>query len=92
MFCVNSDKQLENEENTLIVNILGKIDCPKVTLCKNIADNILKKTKFLIRINFHIEFETQFDVLREKLLQEDIDFLPFEHSPILYSQQVKFYV
>ena len=92
MFCVNSDKQLENEENTVTVNILGKIDCPKVTLCKHIAENISKKTKFLIRFNFQIEFETQFETLRKKLLEEDLNFLPFEESPLLYTQQVKIYI
>ena len=75
MLIVNSNKQIENESNTITVYVLGRLDCPKVTLCKQIAEAITKNPNFLIRFNFQIEFETQFELLREKLLKEDTEFL-----------------
>jgi hypothetical protein len=86
MLNVNSDKQVENEANTIIIYVLGRLDCTKVTLCKQIAEKIVKnsKRKYLIRFEFEIKFETQFDLLKENLIKEDLDFLSFQSSPIIY--------
>jgi hypothetical protein len=84
MLKVNSDKHLENEANTITVHILGRLDCSKVTLCKQIAENMMKNSKYLIKFEFEIEFETQFDFSKEILLKEDLNFLSYETSPIIY--------
>lgn len=88
MLNVNSDNQKENELSTIALYILGKIDCPKVTLCIRIAEAMANNSKFLICFNFRIEFETQFELLREKLIQEDIGFLSLDSSPIIYYQVI----
>jgi hypothetical protein len=49
-----------------------------------------KDSKYLIRFNFQIEFETQFELLREELLKEDLQFLANESSPIIYCEEVNF--
>jgi hypothetical protein len=92
MLHVNSDKKLENEDNTIIVNVLGRLDCPKVTLCKQIAQNFIKNSTFLINFDFQIEFETQFELLREKLLKEGMEILSLKSSPIIYYQVLNFYL
>jgi len=86
MLNVNTDNQIENEANTIIVYVLGRLDCSKVTLCKQIAEKMLKNSnrKYLISYEFLIEFETQFDLLKENLIKEDLQFLSFQSSPIIY--------
>ncbi len=83
MLVANYDKHKEDEENKVNIFIVGRFDCPKVALCRILSDK-MKKDKCLVNINFMMSFETQFDQNREKLIKEDITFLEYSESPLIY--------
>ena len=74
--------------NTLV--ILGRIDCPKLTHCRTLISNILDKiTSKNMKTHFVICFETQFESLRNYLLKQNLGFIDFPNSPIIYIQGAK---
>ena len=84
-----------NQENELNINfgvdtlvILGRIDCPKVTHCRVLISKILDKiSEKKMKTHFVACFETQFENLRNYLLKQDLGFIDFQDSPIIYIQE-----
>lgn len=70
------------KENYHSLNILGKLDDPKVYLCKNIASYLENKINF--KVKFILLFETQFLAQREELIKVDSSFSSWKESPIIY--------
>ena len=86
-------KQKENEldidvaEDTIV--ILGRIDCPKLTHCRKLVSQILDKiSSKKMQTHFVTCFETQFEFLRNYLLKQNLGFIDFPDSPIIYIQEV----
>ena len=86
-------KQPENEldidvkEDTIV--ILGRIDCPKLTHCRILISKILDKINSKkMQTHFVTCFETQFEFLRNYLLKQNLGFIDFPNSPIIYIQEV----
>ena len=87
---------VKNQENELDINfgvdtivILGKLDCPKLTHCRVLISNILDKiSEKGMKTHFVACFETQFDCYRNYLLKQDLSFIDFPDSPIIYIQEV----
>ena len=85
----------QNQENELNINfgvdtlvILGRIDCPKVTHCRELISKILDKiSSKKMKTHFVTCFETQFENLRNYLLKQDLGFIDFQDSPIIYIQE-----
>ena len=85
----------QTQENELNVNfgvdtivILGRIDCPKVTHCRELISKILDKiSSKKMKTHFVTCFETQFENLRNYLLKQDLGFIDFQDSPIIYIQE-----
>ena len=86
----------QTQENELNVNfgvdtlvILGRIDCPKVTHCRELISKILDKiSSKKMKTHFVTCFETQFENLRNYLLKQDLGFIDFQDSPIIYIQEL----
>ena len=84
-----------NQENELNINfgvdtlvILGRIDCPKVTHCRVLISKILDTiSEKKMKTHFVACFETQFENLRNYLLKQDLGFIDFQDSPIIYIQE-----
>ena len=69
--------------------ILGRIDCPKLTHCRALISNILDKiSDKKMKTHFVTCFETQFECYRNYLLKENLSFIDFPDSPIIYIQEV----
>ena len=90
---MSEEKKQENEldinvdVDTLV--ILGRIDCPKLTHCRILISNILDKiSDKKMKTHFVICFETQFEFLRNYLLKQNLGFIDFPESPIIYIQEV----
>jgi hypothetical protein len=66
--------------------IVGRLDCPKVTLCRYICEQLYEKQPGNFKIEFVLAFETQFDLYREDLYKENPAFLEFRESPIFYEK------
>ena len=89
-----SEKKIQ--ENELDINfdvdtliILGRIDCPKLTHCRVLISNILDKiSEKKMKTHFVICFETQFEFLRNYLLKQNLGFIDFPDSPVIYIQEV----
>ena len=86
-------KQPENEldidvkEDTIV--ILGRIDCAKLTHCRVLISKILDKIySKKMKTHFVTCFETQFEFLRNYLLKQNLGFIDFPDSPIIYIQEV----
>ena len=87
-----SEKKPVNEldinfaEDTIV--ILGRIDCPRLTHCRALISNILDKISDKnMKTHFVICFETQFESLRNYLLKQDLGFIDYPDSPIIYIQE-----
>ena len=86
-------KQPENEldidvkEDTIV--ILGRIDCAKLTHCRILISKILDKiSSKKMQTHFVTCFETQFEFLRNYLLKQNLGFIDYPDSPIIYIQEV----
>ena len=85
-----------NKENELDINfgvdtivILGRMDCPRLTHCRALISNILDKiSEKKMKTHFVACFETQFESYRNYLLKQNLSFIDFPDSPIIYSQKV----
>lgn len=64
------------------LTILGKLDDPKVYLCKKIASYLENTINFSVK--FILLFETQFLAYREELVKQDPSFSSWKDSPIIY--------
>ena len=87
------EKQKENELDIEVmvdtIVILGRIDCPKLTHCRKLVSLILDKISSKnMQTKFVACFETQFEFLRNYLLKQDLCFIDFPDSPIIYIQEV----
>ena len=87
-----SEKKPVNEldisfaEDTIV--ILGRIDCARLTHCRALISNILDKISAKnMKTHFVICFETQFESLRNYLLKQDLGFIDYPDSPIIYIQE-----
>ena len=86
----------KTQENELDINfdvdtlvILGRIDCPKLTHCRVLISNILNKiSEKNMKTHFVICFETQFEFLRNYLLKQNLSFIDYPDSPIIYIQEI----
>ena len=90
----NKDKkQKENELDIDIscdtIVILGRVDCPKLTHCRKLISLILDKiTAKKMETHFVTCFETQFEFLRNYLLKQNLGFIDYSESPIIYVQEI----
>ena len=91
-----TDKKEEKKpDNELDINfgidtlvILGRIDCPKLTHCRVLISNILDKISSKnMNTHFVICFETQFKSLRNYLIKQNLGFIDYPNSPIIYIQE-----
>jgi len=91
----NKTEDIKKKENELDIDvkedtivILGRIDCPKLTHCRVLISNILDKINSKnMKTHFVICFETQFDSLRNYLLKQNLGFIDYPTSPIIYIQE-----
>ena len=85
-----------NKENELDINfgvdtivILGRMDCPRLTHCRVLISNILDKiSEKKMKTHLVACFETQFESYRNYLLKQNLSFIDFPDSPIIYIQEV----
>lgn len=80
-------KQEEESKDTLY--IVGRIDCPRITHCKSLVDDLKANIKDLQRIQFVLCFEKDFEIYHEKLLKGDLKFLQYNQSPIIFLQSAQ---
>ena len=93
---MSNKKEEKKPDNELDINfgvdtlvILGRIDCPKLTHCRVLISNILDKISSKnMKTHFVICFETQFESLRNYLLKQNLGFIDYPNSPIIYIQEV----
>ena len=82
-----NDLDIDVAEDTIV--ILGRIDCPKLTHCRKLVSQILDKiSSKKMQTHFVTCFETQFEFLRNYLLKQNLGFIDFPDSPIIYIQEV----
>ena len=82
-----NELDIKFDQDTLV--ILGRIDCPRLTHCRALISNILDKiTAKNMKTHFVICFETQFESLRNYLLKQNLGFIDYADSPIIYIQEV----
>jgi cyclophilin family peptidyl-prolyl cis-trans isomerase len=82
-----NELDIKFDQDTLV--ILCRIDCPRLTHCRALISNILDKiTAKNMKTHFVICFETQFESLRNYLLKQNLGFIDFSDSPIIYIQEV----
>ena len=92
---MTDNKTEKKPDNELDINfgvdalvILGRIDCPKLTHCRALISNILDKISSKnMKTHFVICFETQFESLRNYLLKQNLGFIDYQDSPIIYIQE-----
>ena len=90
----NKDKkQKENELDidvtTDTIVILGRIDCPRLTHCRKLVAQILDKIYAKnMKTHFVTCFETQFEFLRNYLLKQNLGFIDYPDSPIIYIHEL----
>jgi hypothetical protein len=83
---VHSDVKNQNQNNFTHIYIIGKLDCPKVSLCKKIVHELGSKNIGNYKFEFVLAFETPFEFCVEELVKENLEFLEFKESPIIYIQ------
>ena len=66
------------------IYILGRLDCPRVTHCKALTGDLVAKIPQCPKFEFVLKFETEFEEEKKKLLKENISFLNYSQSPIIY--------
>ena len=74
----------KKQKDTLV--ILGRYDCPRVTHLKSFIEELVSKVKDFPVVEPILCFETEFEAKRESLLKENLDFLKYQKSPIIYLQ------
>ena len=85
---VNDTLDIKEGEDTLV--ILGRIDCPECTWSEKIIEEVIDKLKEdKMSVKFSLFFETQFEEMRDKLLQENLLFLEYASSPIIFINEKK---
>ena len=75
-----------SEEKSMTIYILGRYDCPRLTHCKALISDLISKNPSFQKVEFITEFETQFDLLRDELMKENLSFVKYTYSPIIYLQ------
>ena len=70
----------------MTIYILGRYDCPRLTHCKTLIADLISKDPSFQKVEFITEFETQFDLLRDELMKENLSFVKYTYSPIIYLQ------
>ena len=81
------DNELDINFGVDTLVILGRIDCPKLTHSRALISNILDKiSSKSMKTHFVICFETQFESLRNYLLKQNLGFIDYPDSPIIYIQ------
>lgn len=86
MLSTNSDNGKKEDKTVPHIYIVGKLDCPKVTQCRQIVEDMMKKKVSSVKFEFVLAFETPFELYRDDLLKENSDFLKYQESPIIYIQ------
>ncbi len=64
--------------------ILGRYDCPRVNHLQSFIEELVSKVKGFPNVQPMLCFETEFEARREELLKENLGFLKFKQSPIIY--------
>ena len=64
--------------------IVGRMDCERIMHVKMIISDIQNKIKDIPEFEFKLDFETQFNIYKDELLKEDLGFLKYTQSPIIY--------
>ncbi len=77
---------LNSEKIKLKILIIGRLDDPKISLLRHIADELMKKKTVDVSFEFVLAFETPFDLYVEDLIKEESEFLNCTQSPIIYIQ------
>ena len=73
-------------DKSMTIYILGRYDCPRLTHCKTLIADLISKDPSFQKVEFITEFETQFDLLRDELMKENLSFVKYTYSPIIYLQ------
>ncbi len=68
----------------LEIYIIGRLDCPKITMCRQAVEDLKKRNVTSAKFEFNLAFETPFEQYREELLKENLEFLKYTESPIIY--------
>jgi hypothetical protein len=88
MFSTNSGNIKEENKNIPHIYIVGRLDDPKVTQCRQVVEDMMKKAVTSVKFEFVLAFETPFELYRDDLFKENTDFLQFQTSPIIYHQVI----
>ena len=75
-----------SEEKSMTIYILGRYDCPRLTHCKALISDLISKNPSFQKVEFITCFETQFDLYRDELMKENLSFVNYTYSPIIYLQ------
>ncbi len=82
----NTNNSLKEVTDNQHICIIGTLDCPKVTMCRQIIEDLKKRDIASAKFEFILAFETPFEQHREELFKEDLEFLKYKSSPIIYSK------
>lgn len=83
---VHSDVKNQNINILTQIYIVGKLDCPKISLCKQIVNELEIRKIGDYKFEFVLAFETPFEFHVEELVKENLEFLEYKESPIIYIQ------
>ena len=75
-----------SSEKSMTIYILGRYDCPRLTHCKVLVSDLISNTPSFQKVEFITCFETQFDLCRDELMKENLSFVNYTYSPIIYLQ------
>ena len=75
-----------SEEKSMTIYILGRYDRPRLTHCKALISDLISKNPSFQKVEFITCFETQFDLYRDELMKENLSFVNYTYSPIIYLQ------
>lgn len=75
---------INTDLNNSTIYVIGKLDCQKVTLCRLIVEDLDKKQTCLVKFEFQLYFENQFECYYNELLKDNINFMEYKQSPIIY--------
>ena len=73
-------------DKSMTIYILGRYDCPRLTHCKALVSDLISNSPSFQKVEFLTCFETQFDLFRDELMKENLGFVNFTYSPIIYLQ------
>ena len=87
---MNSSSITQSGVEMMTIKIVGRMDCTKTTLCRQIVEDLYsKKINKNVKFEFVIAFETPFEFMIEEIKKENLEFINYTNSPVIYIE-VKF--